>query len=244
MQLNGGCLRFWAKPIRLHSDLQANMWLDRLNQTGRFASLRIRLFSLSLSSTDLLLSLSLSLCSFLLSSTRAISLFFLSFSRFLLPLFCCPSHPSLLGLLLLSSLFLSFFILSFPFFSFLSPRYSLHRTPAMYSLWEGSKCSESAHISTGTTRVSRDGEDSRLCRRFWLRDRDFRCTALEETDATGCSGDKRRGDPHVAQLSRLMEIGVHVECHVENEIEKSDDRPPRSSSLGMIFLIASLRPWL
>lgn len=39
MRLNRGCLRFWANPIRLHSDLQANMWLDRLTQTGWFASL-------------------------------------------------------------------------------------------------------------------------------------------------------------------------------------------------------------
>lgn len=52
MRLNGDCLRFWANPIRLHSDSQANMWLNRLTQTGRFGScllpLYLRLWSLLL----------------------------------------------------------------------------------------------------------------------------------------------------------------------------------------------------
>lgn len=119
MRLNGGCLRFWANPILLHSDLQANMWLDRLTQAGRFASLHRSLLSHAWSSL----------------SPFPIAVFFSSsvFSVFHLGVFSFPSsfdffllfsiRPSLL--LLTTGLFFSYFH-SFPSLISSSPLFLLY----------------------------------------------------------------------------------------------------------------------
>lgn len=133
MRLNGGCLRFWANPILLHSDLQANMWLDRLTQAGRFASLHRSLLSHAWSSL----------------SPFPIAGFFSSlvFSVFHLGVFSFPSsfdffllfsiRPSLF--LLTTCLFFSYFhsfpslISSSPLFLFYSLFFSLFFSSTFFS---------------------------------------------------------------------------------------------------------------
>lgn len=133
MRLNGGCLRFWANPILLHSDLQANMWLDRLTQAGRFASLHRSLLSHAWSPLS--------------PFPTAVFLSSLVFSVFHLGVFSFPSsfdfflhfsiRPSLF--LLTTGLFFSYFhsfpslISSLPLFLFYSLFFSLSFSSTFFS---------------------------------------------------------------------------------------------------------------